>query len=708
MIIREVNKMTNLLYGKRIMMAGKAVAFILAAVLPITAASGLSRVPKMPDYISGVVLNAKGQPEAGVWVIAETGELPTEYRKIVVTDNAGRFMLPEMPQVGYKLWVRGYGLADSKRISAKVGDDISLSVRIAASEKEAASIYPANYWMSMMQPPSTQDLQKAEYPYVSQAAWLQQFKLSCNMCHQLGSVATRFPMRQMYDYGTKKAATMNVIATELNRDLLMNTLGDFAERIAAGETPAEAPLRPEGIERNFVITQWGWGGAYTYAHDQISTDKRNPYLYPNGPIYGVDIGNDHVLVVDPIKHTAGQVKLPPWENAEKWCEATYKPLGSEEILSVKAELLGCPEPGIVTPHIPGYINPVNAHNPMMDETGKVWMTMQIRRQWGEDLPEFCKDDPVIANNYHHRQLGYYDTKTGEIVPVDTCFSTHHLQFDEKGVLWVSGDNNVVGWFDTKKFNPDDPKSLEAAQGWSEGKVDTDGDGVGDLGITGFRYGVIPNPADGSVWMGMPAGNRYSKPGEPGYILRYDPKTDKHEAFKPPLPGFGPRGVDVDTKGIIWTALGGSGHLARFDRSLCKQTWGAGDQCPEGWTLWKTPGPQFKEIAQEENGGSTDMHYYLWVDQFNTLGMGKDTIIVNGTTSDSLLVFNQETEKFTTIRIPYPLNTFTRGADGRIDDPKAGWKGRAVWFDNGLSPIVHSEIRKSYVGKVQFRPNPLAH
>ena len=61
------------------------------------------------------------------------------------------------------------------------------------------------------------------------------------------------------------------------------------------------------------------------------------------------------------------------------------------------------------------------------------MTVQIRREWGEDLPEFCKRSPVIANNFHHRQLGYYDTNTGEIVPIDTCFSTHHLQFDNDGV-----------------------------------------------------------------------------------------------------------------------------------------------------------------------------------------------------------------------------------------------------------------------------------
>jgi streptogramin lyase len=680
------------------------VTFLLSALL----IAGVPTALAAADFISGKVMNADGSPEAGVWVIAETEDLPTEYRKLVVSDADGRFLLPEMPSAEYKIWVRGYGLADSERIKARVGDEISLTVHPAENARQAAHIYPASYWLSMLEAPPVNELRKAEYAYSSQPAWLSQFNLNCNLCHQTGSAATRFPVQSLYDYGLKKAGAMNDIAQELNRELLLDVLDSFAKKIAAEETPSEAPPRPQGIERNFVITQWAWGERYTYAHDEIATDKRNPYLYPNQPVYGVDIGNDHLLILDPIKHTADKVKLPAGKNAKRWCENTYKPLGSHQVLPFNAKMLGCPEPGVVTPHIPGYVNPVNPHNPMLDDSGKVWMTMQIRREWGEDLPEFCTRSPVIANNPHHRQLGYYDTKTGEIVPVDTCYSTHHLQFDTNGVLWTSGDTHVIGWLDTKKFSPDDPETLEAAMGWSEGKIDTDGDGTGEKTVVGFRYGVIPNPADGSVWMAMPAGMLSSTPGEPGYILRYDPATDNHEAYTPPVPGLGPRGIDVDTKGIVWTALGGSGHLARFDRSRCKRTWGPGDQCPEGWTLWKTPGPQFKSVQAIDGGGSIDMHYYLWVDQFDTLGMGRDTVIVNGTVSDSLIAFNQETKTFTVIRIPYPLNTFTRGLDGRIDDPDAGWKGRGVWFTNGLDPVVHSEIPKSYVGKVQLRPNPLAH
>ena len=103
-----------------------------------------------------------------------------------------------------------------------------------------------------------------------------------------------------------------------------------------------------------------------------------------------------------------------------------------------------------------------------------------------------------------------------------------------------------------------------------------------------------------------------------------------------------------------------------------------------------------------------MHYYLWVDRFDTLGMGPDMVIVNGTNSDSLIAFDPRTEKFTVIRVPYPLNTYTRGLDGRIDDARSGWKGRGLWFANGLDPILHSEKQRSYAGKVQLRPDPLAY
>ena len=95
------------------------------------------------DYIGGVVTSSKG-PEAGVWVIAETTELPTKYAKIVVTDDQGRYALPELPTANYQIFVRGYGLVDSARVPAKPGQHLDLKAVLAPDGRAAAQIYPAN------------------------------------------------------------------------------------------------------------------------------------------------------------------------------------------------------------------------------------------------------------------------------------------------------------------------------------------------------------------------------------------------------------------------------------------------------------------------------------------------------------------------------------------------------------------------------------
>lgn len=645
--------------------------------------------------ISGTVTSGEASPEAGVWVIAETESLDSPYRKIVVTDDEGRYVVPDLPEGDYDVWVRGYGLRDSERSEAAPGDSVDISTEVA-DPQEAARIYPSNYFLSMFEPPDT----SGDY-------WTG-FKLTCMLCHQFGSVATRAGSTpEFFDAGLKKTTVMARGGEALGGDALVEALADWGARIADGEVPEETPPRPEGIERNMVITQWNWGDEFTYAHDEIATDKRDPTLNANGPVWGVDLGNDRLLKLDPETHETEMIDVPTEGGFDTpWCEQTYKQpaiLEGGETGPVAAGFgtLGCPAEGGETPFEGAYDNPANPHNPMMDADGKVWMTTQIRREWAEDLPEFCQDDPVILENAHHRQLGYYDPATEEMELIDTCFGTHHLQFAEDGVMWVSGDSYVLGWFDPSKYDPEQPETLEEAQGYSEVKVDSDGDGEADLPIVGFNYGIIVNETDGSIWTAQPS------TATRGMITRYDPETGEHEAFEPPAPIAGPRGLDVDSNGVLWMGTGGSGHIASFDRSLCAQTWGPGDQCPEGWKKWDVPGPELITDPGEENQRIADFHYYSWVDQHDTLGLGEDVVIVNGTDSDSLIAFDPEDEQFTRIRIPYPLNTFTRGLDGRIDDPDAGWKGRGLWFTNGLDPVIHSETGVPYIGQVQMRPDPLA-
>ena len=149
-------------------------------------------------YISGVVESSAG-PEAGVWVIAETEELETKFAKIVVTDDSGHFVLPELPDATYDVWVRGYGLVDSEKVKlSPTTEDVNLTGVVAPNEQAAAQYYPGNYWYSLIEPPAA-----SEFPGTgpsgngispglkSQAAWLDIMKQGCQLCHQLGNTATR-------------------------------------------------------------------------------------------------------------------------------------------------------------------------------------------------------------------------------------------------------------------------------------------------------------------------------------------------------------------------------------------------------------------------------------------------------------------------------------------------------------------------------------
>src|SRR6266571_61985 len=151
--------------------------------------AGASGVQVDKSSVGGVVLNSNGaKPEAGVWVIAETKSLPVPFRKIVVTDDQGRFLVPDLPDGSYELWVRGYGLKDSERVPAARGAKVKLQVANAATPQEAAKIYPASYWTSMIHPPAKDQLPPN---YASQEQWLAALRGGCNQCHQLGMTPTR-------------------------------------------------------------------------------------------------------------------------------------------------------------------------------------------------------------------------------------------------------------------------------------------------------------------------------------------------------------------------------------------------------------------------------------------------------------------------------------------------------------------------------------
>jgi hypothetical protein len=719
----------------------------LAAILLANAAA---QVKIKPSDIGGVVASSKG-PEAGVWVIAETTSLPTRYIKEVVTDDRGRYLIPDLPHGKYTVWARGYGLVDSPKTETEPGKIVNLKPAIAPDAKTAAQLYPANYWYSLLKVPA-----KTEFPGTgptgngistnlkAQGQWLHLIKTdSCESCHQLGNQYTRSipPMfakldspAQAWERRVQSGQAGNAMLgglAQLGKERATAEFGDWTTRIAKGELPNEAPPRPQGVERNVVITQWDWADPKAYLHDEIATDKRNPNINANGLIYGSpEESRDYLPVLDPVHNTIAQVKIP-FRDANT--PAQTKPLQASTFWGDEA---------IWDSH-------TTVHNPMFDERGRLWYTSRIRTNAN---PSFCKDGssltsakmtPVATSG---RQLAMYDPATKQTAMIDTCFSTHHLLFaeDANNTLWTSsgGGGGVVGWLNTKVW--DQTHDEQKAQGWTALVLDTNGNGKRDayleseqkvvtapsgesLGTSAAVTAIAPpdkdtrlNAAfyaiglapDGTVWgsvLGFPGGLVRLTPGA------NPPETALAEYYEVPwnnpkakVQGYSPRGMDVDRNGVAWVALG-SGHLASFDRRKCKGPLNGptatGQHCAEGWTLYPSPGPNFKGVT---DSGSADSHYYDWVDQFDTLGLGKNVPIATGNSSDSLLALVNG--KWVVMRVPYPLGFFAKGMDGRIDDARAGWKGKGVWTTWGTRTPFHSETGKGTMSKVvhfQVRPDPLA-
>src|SRR5262245_53354170 len=115
---------------RRVHLQLAAIAFVATVVFSLVGVQSQvapqATVANDPDDIGGVVTSSKG-PEAGVWVIAETRDTPTRLIKSVVTDDRGRYLLPDLPKANYDVWVRGYGLVDSPKVKAAPGKNLNLT-----------------------------------------------------------------------------------------------------------------------------------------------------------------------------------------------------------------------------------------------------------------------------------------------------------------------------------------------------------------------------------------------------------------------------------------------------------------------------------------------------------------------------------------------------------------------------------------------------
>jgi hypothetical protein len=544
----------------------------------------------------------------------------------------------------------------------------------------------------------------------------------CIGCHQIGQESTRTIPEAFGTFATPAAAwrrrvlagqSGQMMSSQLNNlgDVAFQNFGNWSSRIAKGELPFAKPPRPQGVERNIVVTLRDWMNEKQYLHDLIASDRRYPTVNAYGPLYGSpEYSSDHLPILDPVKNEATTFKAP-----------VRDPEMPLNLGPGHAAALDPAEPSAYWGTERIWETRVNNHNSMFGRDGKLWLAASVR---GAENPAFCKqgsDHPsakAFPLERAVRHLAVFDPKTKKYSFVDTCFSTHHLQFgyDANDTLWTSGGGPVVGWLNSKMFL--ETGDAAKSQGWTALVLDTNGNGRRDAYtepdqppdpakdtrvVAGF-YAVMPSPADGSVWG--------SVLGVPGAVVRLapgsnPPGTALAEIYRVPMPGFAARGADIDSRGVVWVSLG-SGHLGSFDRRKCKGPLNGpkatGEHCPEGWAFHQYPGPGFKGIGEN----SAESSYYTWVDQHNTFGLGNDVPISTGNLNDGLIAYANG--RMVVLRVPYPIGFYAKGFDGRIDDPKAGWKGRGLWAANGdRTPwlIEGGKGTKPLAAHFQLRPDPLA-
>src|SRR6185503_7757018 len=369
-----------------------ALLWIAAIVLAAQPQAGNAVAAFDADDIGGVVTSANG-PEAGVWVIAETRELPTRFAKIVVTNERGQYLIPDLPKANYDVWVRGYGLVDSPRVKASPGKVLALM--------KTGDIYG-----------------------------------SCMTCHQLGDKATREIPKELGTFANSREAWQRRIQSgQAGADMVkmfsfmgmqrtVALFADWTDRIAAGEVPP-APPRPSGVERNIVITEWNWGDEKTYLHDLAVTDRRNPTVNANGLVYSSpEMSTENTPVLDPATSKTSTLAVPPQDpKTPAAAGPNLKPstyFGDNLLWTSRSDV----------------------HNSMFDGQGRLWMSARIRPP---ATPVWCRTGSSHPSakrfpiNEAVRQAAMYDPKTKKLSYIDLCFHAHHLMFaeDANNTLWFN-------------------------------------------------------------------------------------------------------------------------------------------------------------------------------------------------------------------------------------------------------------------------------
>ena len=501
----------------------------------------------------------------------------------------------------------------------------------------------------------------------------------CYGCHALGNKATRTIPAMFSDMKPEEAWARRLLSgqamTSMATSMAASTRRARSSSSRIGPTASPpASCRPRRRGRRGASATSSSRSGTSPIRSTICTTLRYRQAQADGQRQRPDLrraenSTDIMPVLDPVKHKASHSS----------CRCAIRRPDCPRTMRVAVSLLGRRD---------DLGQPDQHAQPDVRSAGPGLVTSRVGPP---DNPDFCKKGsdhpsakvfPLVRSTRHVSML---DPKTGKITLIRTCFRTHHLIFaeDANDTLWLARADRErrVGLARHQEIRRDRRRS--EVSGLDADLIDTNGNGKRD----GW---VEPNqPVDPPKISGSRARLSHRRqparrddlgfdPTFPGYFVRVDPganpsETALAEIYEPPAPGYGPRGLDVDRNGSPGVPLSSS-HMGRFDRSKCKVLRRAGNRdrpaLPGGLDALSVPRSQIQRRARHRQRGGELLHLGRPIRHFrlgrNVLGPPATPTIaprvartINGSPSR-----------------PVSAGLLPKWIDGRVDDPNAGWKGRA--------------------------------
>jgi hypothetical protein len=405
----------------------------------------------------------------------------------VVTDDNGRFLVPDLPAATYSVFVRGYGLVDSPRMQLKPSTTaVTLKATTAKTPQEAAKVYPGK----LLAVAAAAARQVAVPGHRRTGQWRGRAMLTPEPLDQLAEVrlqllpSARQPAHAQHrshlqsEAGAEDACRSVGMAPRHRRarhgDVFgadQSGQGAFAEgvlrldRAHRERRSAARTAASQGVERNVVVTLWDVGTDHSFMHDEVSTSKQKPTTNGGGAVYAVSAGHGTLVVLDPeAEHDRGArdsgaraarnraVALP---EAEPPVAVVGRPVALVES-AVQPRRSAQPDDGQQGSRVDDVEDPAAMQDPAWCNDGK-----SAYSDWY----------PLRGSG---RQTSYYDPKTKQFTLIDTCYATHHLQFDndpDETVYFNELSGPIFGWVNTKVFDTAYNKALSGDARQDQGRTD---------------------------------------------------------------------------------------------------------------------------------------------------------------------------------------------------------------------------------------------